>query len=146
MRTTLELANESYSKAIDIVRSNNGVHASVVLAHPVLVKDVRKELSVSRIRDRKVTINPNSALENDPKSNISPALNITALDKASGKAALPVPEHSVLPQHLFPESTAIAEKRRLYIQNLPYGTTEEVLQDLLKDLSMCTRNIDRFIL
>ena len=100
---------------------------------------------MSRIRDRKVTINPDSVPDNDLKSNISPAFNLTALDKASGKVALPVPEHAVLPQHLSPESTAIAEKCRLYIRNLPYGTTEEVLQDLPKDLSVCTRNVDRLL-
>ena len=80
-----------------------------------------------KIHGRKSFIELGLGPTNSFKRRLDLEANISAADRSS---------EPTLPPHLFPESKAIVEKRRIYLRNLPYGTTEDNLRDLLKGFPM----------
>ena len=130
------------SETVELFLGLEGVYALVTLSHPALVRDAIYKLWDAKLHGRKITIE----LDSEPK--------VTTINEVPEK--VPPPILMALPAHLHhrsrpetmvgkagdykhsPEQLAIAENRRMYIRNLPYGTTEEILQDLLKDLSVYT--------
>lgn len=155
------LANVGCSEAIDLVDDEKGLNALVTLAHPALINVAICQLRKEKVHDQQVTIELDSLFELD---RTDPQLQVLGLElntllsnpKVSRGFRASFIDPVVLPLHLYhpkppgayasslddsrdsPDQKAIAENRRLYIYNLPYGTEEQAVRDVLRGFSVYT--------
>lgn len=153
------LTSVTHSDSVDIFHDDGGVYALVVLSSTADVKEAIYKLWDKVIGGRRFTIklDSNSEVGREPQRDLEPTRVLRS--QMSKRCAQPPPKPASLsstfklPPHLFhrprpdpnsiaryddvrPELKAIAENRRMYIRDLPFGTTEEILRELLKERSM----------
>lgn len=131
---------------VDIFHDDGGVYALVVLSSIADVREAIYKLWDKVIGGRRFTIEFDSKSEAGRQAQRD--REPTRVLRSHMSSAV-----SKLPPHLFhrpqpdaniaardkdvrPELKAIAENRRMYIRDLPFGTTEEILRELLKDHCM----------
>ncbi len=141
---------------MDIFHDEKGVFALVVLTNTADVRDAIYKLWNEKIGGRRITIaldsisdfshdNPEQRRRLNPgvpKFSERPQYSITlasVLHVPSHLFHCPQPDVEIVKpsgKAMRPEFKAIAENRRIYIKDLPFGTTEDILYSLLKDYSM----------
>jgi len=153
------LTSKPYSDSVDIFHDDGGVYALVVLSNTADVREAVYKLWDKEIGGRRVRIELDSKSEigRESQRDLEPARVLRSQTWKRGMQPPPKPASISsafnLPPHLFhsprpdantiardndvrPELKAIAENRRMYIRDLPFGTTEEFLRELLKERSM----------
>jgi len=153
------LTPRTYSDSVDVFHDDGGVFALVVLSSTPDVREAIYQLWNKKLRGRRITIKPdsNSEVGREAQRDLEPTRVLWS--QMEKRSAQPAPKPTSIsspfkvPPHLFhrprpdantvardndfhPELKAIAENRRMYIRDLPFGTTEEILRDLLKERSM----------
>lgn len=142
---------------MDIFHDEGGVFALVLLSNAAEVRDAIYKLWNEKIGGRILTIALDSISgfsQGSPKPARKLRSRIPKVSEQPGYKLASLVSALHVPPHLFhwpqpavntfkpsdrdvrPELKAIAENRRIYINNLPFGTTENILRDLLKEYSM----------
>lgn len=152
------LTSVTHSDSVDIFHDDGGVYALIVLSSTADVKEAIYKLWDKVIGGRRFTIklDSNSEVGREPQRDLEPTRVLRSQTWKRGMQPPPKPASIStfnLTPHLFhrprpdvntiardndvrPELKAIAENRRMYIRDLPFGTTEEILRELLKERSM----------